>query len=170
MGKRGRILVVAVTGVLLLLSGSLCAYILVNRMSPVRSYESGASSSPQHVLIATQGSAFKQRLVATIVTRLETRRLYVKVIDVSGLGDIDAAKWQAIVLVHTWEIGKPPPVVSDFVARVAEPRKVIGITTSGSGREKLAGVDVISSASVLSNVPELTRQITTKLDARLARP
>jgi hypothetical protein len=70
------------------------------------------------------------------------------------------------VLVHSWEFGKPPRVVRDFVARLAAPDKVIDVTTSGSGREKLPGVDVISSASVMDKVPELVAQIRLRIDAR----
>jgi hypothetical protein len=169
-GKRHIVAVVVVAAVLLLLSGSLFGYFMVHGMATAQSYEKGLPSLPQHVLIATQGSTFKDRLVTAVVAQLEQRPAYVKVIDVGRLGDIDGGDWQAIVIVHSWEFGKPPAVVRDFVARLADPGKVIDVTTSGGGREKLPGVDVISSASVIDEVPQLAAQIYSKIDSRLASP
>jgi hypothetical protein len=170
-GRKSHKLVIIVIGLLLLLlSGSLYGYFRRHGMAPAASYEKGAPTLPQRVLVATQGSAFKDRLVSTLVAEIERRPAHVKVIDVAGLGSIDGAGWNAIVIVHTWEFGKPPRVVSDFVARLADPSRVIDITTSGSGREKLPGVDVISSASVIDDVPGMVAQISSKIDARLAKP
>jgi hypothetical protein len=170
MKKRTRILVVTGTGLLLLLSGSLCAYFLRNAQDAGPSYERGTPALPLHVLVAAQGSAFKDRLVTTLVGELERRPAYVKVIDVGALPGVDAASWQAIVIVHSWEFGKPPRVVSDFTVRLPDTGKVIDVTTSGGGREKLAGVDAISSASIMDEVPALVAQVSAKLDVRLSKP
>lgn len=164
--KKHLLVIIVVAALLLIVSGSLFGYLKRHAMATAQTYEKGAPSLPRHVLVATQGSPFKDRLVTALAAQLEQRPVYVKVIDVGGLGDIDGADWHAIVLVHSWEFGKPPRVVRDFVARLAAPDKVIDVTTSGSGREKLPGVDVISSASVVDEVPELVAQITLKIDAR----
>lgn len=168
MNKRKRLVVVGATGLLLLLSGSLCAYYLRDRATAVAGYERGSPALPQHVLIAAQGSDFKDRLVAALVERLERRPAYVKVIDVAALDGIDAASWQAIVIVHTWEFGRPPRAISDFTARQRDPGGIIAVTTSGSGREKPPGVDVVSSASVVDELPALVEEVATKIEARLA--
>jgi hypothetical protein len=166
--KPHKLLAVGVGALLLLLSGSLAGYFLRHGMSQAQAYEKGQPTLPLHVLVATQGSAFKDELVSALVAQLEQRPAYVKVIDIGSLGGIHEADWQAIVIIHTWQFGKPPRIVSDFVARLADPGQVIDITTSGSGREKLPGVDVISSASVIDDVPGMVAQISTRLDARLA--
>jgi hypothetical protein len=168
--KKSRLFILTVVAIVLLLSALAYGYLARHAMAPVAAYEKGALSSPVRVLIATQGSAFKDRLVATLVSQLEQRPAYVKVIDVAGLAGLNGDDWRAIVIVHSWEFGKPPRVVTDFVARLAAPGKIVDVTTSGSGREKLSGVDVISSASVLDEVPALVAQINAKLDVRLAQP
>jgi hypothetical protein len=168
--RKSRILFVIATAVaLLLVAGFAFSYLLQHGMKPSASYESGLPSLPHHVLIATQGSPYKDRLVDGLVTQQKARGSYVKVIDVSGLPGIRAGDWHAIVIVHTWEFGKPPRVVSDFVARLDQPDKVIDVATSGSGREKLAGVDAISSASVVDDVSALVMQIGAKIDALLPK-
>jgi hypothetical protein len=161
--------IIIVTVLLLVVSGSLFGYFRRHGMDKAQAYERGAPSLPAHVLVAAQGSAFKDRLVTTLAVQLEQRPAYVKVIDVGGLADVEAADWQAIVIVHSWEFGKPPRAVRDFVARSGTKEKIIDVTTSGSGREKFPGVDAISSASVMDEVPELVADIALKIDARLAR-
>jgi hypothetical protein len=170
MERRRKLVVFSVGTLLLLVSGTLGAYFLMHGMTQVRPYEKGAPILPHHILVATQGSAFKDRLVSTLAAQLERRPAYVKVIDVGRLADIDAADWNAIVIVHTWEIGKAPRSVTRFVARLAEPGRIIDVTTSGSGRERLPGVDVLSSASKMDEVPELVVQVIARIDARLAAP
>lgn len=161
-------IMILVAVALLLFTGFAYRYLSVHRMKPVQTYEKGLPSLPRHVLIATQGSAFKDQLVSSLVAHFEKRPAYVKVIDIAQLSGIMEGDWHAIVILHTWEIGKPPAVVKDFVARLAAPGKVVCITTSGSGREKLAGVDVISSASVIADVPAMLVEIGAKVDPMLA--
>lgn len=168
--KKHVLLTIVVSVVLLLVSAALGAYLLRSDAGPVQSLERGQPSLPVHVLIAAQRSTFKDGLVTALVARLEQRPAYVNVIDVAGLRDIDAADWQAIVIVHDWQFGSAPRVVSNFVARLPDPGKIIDVTTSGNGHAKLPGVDVISSASVVDDVPELVAQISSKIDARLTSP
>jgi hypothetical protein len=168
--KKSRVLVMIATAVaLLLVTGFAFSYLAQHGMKPSPSYESGVPSLPHHVLIATQGSPFKDRLVQGLVAQLAARATYVKVIDVTDLSGIQEKDWQAIVILHTWEIGKPPGAVSAFVARAAERDKIIDVTTSGSGREKLPGIDAMSSASVVDDVSALVMQIGTKVDVLLTK-
>ncbi len=161
------VLSVVVTTALLLVSASLSAYLLQREGGRAQTYERGLPTLPHHVLVATQTSTFKDRLVTALVMRLEQRPAYVKVIDVAGLRNVDAAQWQAIVIVHNWTFGSAPRVVSNFVAALPDKTRVIDVTTSSKGREKLPGVDVISSASVVDDVPAIVEQISAKIDARL---
>jgi hypothetical protein len=166
--KRRRFVVLGVGALLLMASGSLGAYFLRHAMVPMQSPEKGQLAL--RVLVAAQGSTFKDRLVATLVAQLKQRPAHVQIIDVDALASVDDAAWSVIVIVHTWEFGEPPQAVSEFVARLANPGKIIDATTSDSGEEKLPGVDVISSASVVDAVPELVARINAKIDARLAKP
>lgn len=165
--KRNRLLTILVTG-FLLASAALSSYVLRHHMGKVEPYEYGSASTPQHVLIATQGSPFKDRLVTELITLLAAKSVHVRVIDVADLASIDADQWQAIVILHTWEIGRAPHAVRAFLDQLAAADKIIDVTTSGSGRERLPGIDVISSASVMADVPALASQIGARIDARLA--
>jgi hypothetical protein len=122
------------------------------------------------VLIATQGSEFKDAVVAGLIERLKTRDAHVKIIDVSELPATNLSDWSAVVVIHTWEMRKPPTPVKAFIDRVGHNQKLIVLTTSGAGDFKMPGVDAISSASKMVDVPARVADISAKLDAILATP
>lgn len=167
---RRLLLVIALALLVLLVSGSIYGYYTRHGMRPVAEREIGSPTAPRRVLIATQGSLFKDRLVTSLVARVQGPDTYVRVIDIDTLGKLDAGDWQAIVLVHTWEFGNPPAAASDLVAAAADPRRILAVTTSGMGRQKLPGVDAISSASVVDDVPALVYELGARIDALLAPP
>ena len=139
-------------------------------MEVARSFEVAGSPSAPKVLIATQGSAFKNALTAGLVEHLKSRSAFVKVIDVTDLGAIQEADWNALVVIHTWEMRTPPVQVAAFVDRISGHDKLVVLTTSGAGDFKLEGVDAISSASrmedVTARVNELAGRVDAILDAR----
>lgn len=119
-----------------------------------------------HILIATQGSSFKDAVVAGLIKELEKQPLYINIIDVSALPAINGAEWQAMVLVNTCQSNKLQPDVATYLARATALEKVILVTTSGSGRwqpEHLS-VDSISSASRKARVQPLVTDIINRVN------
>jgi uncharacterized protein YneF (UPF0154 family) len=142
-------------------------YLSRHEMKPARALESGNPKATVRVLIATQGSAFKDAVVAQVMAQLASSQAFIKVVDISSLGDVSAANWSAVLVLHTWEFGKPPQMVRDFVARQSSVRNLVVLSTSGSGRERLAGVDAVSAASVDADVPARAAEVTRRLRAIL---
>jgi hypothetical protein len=138
-------------------------------MSIARAFEVNDPRSAPRILIATQGSEFKDAVVAAVVKRLRTRAAYVKVVDVSALASLDDAAWHAIVILHTWEMRKPPAPVQAFVDRARGSGKLVVLTTSGGGDFRIEGVDAISSASVVADAQSRSEEILARLDAILSR-
>lgn len=138
-------------------------------MSAARTYEVNDPRSSPRILIATQGSEFKDAVVTGVVEPLRARAAYVKVMDVSSLPGVDVGEWDAVALLHTWEMRKPPKEVRAFVDRVRGSGKLVVLTTSGAGDFKIDGVDAISSASVVADAPARAGDILAKLDAILDR-
>jgi hypothetical protein len=137
-------------------------------MRLARAFDAGAPTAAQRVLIATQGSLFKDALVSGIVNHLKSRPVYVSVIDVSGLPKIETSDWNAIVVIHTWEYSKPQADAKAFVDRLSDRGKIIVVTTSGSGAARMPGVDAISAASLMDEPPMQLATISQRLDALLA--
>ena len=138
-------------------------------MDVAKPFEAGDASAQQRVLIATQGSDFKNAVVDGVVAELKKQPVFVKVIDVSGLGAVDASKWQVIVVLHTWESWKPPAAVKAFVDRTPDRANVIALATSGGGGEKLEDVDAIASASKMTDVPTHVAALMARIEALLAK-
>jgi len=136
-------------------------------MGVARAFEVNDPHATPRVLIATQGSEFKNAVVAGVVEHLKARAAYIKVIDVSALPGIDEGEWNAIVLVHTWEMRKPPKEAKAFVEGVRGSGKLVVLTTSGAGDFRMDGVDAISSASVIADVPSRAAEVSARLDAIL---
>jgi len=136
-------------------------------MEPVATYEINDRNESQKILIATQGSEYKNDVVKDVVESLRGKTAYIKVIDVSLLQDVQPDQWNAIVVLHTWEIWKPEENARVFLKKYYSSEKIFVVTTSGSGEEKIEGVDAITGASILKDVPRHSRGIISWLELQL---
>jgi hypothetical protein len=128
----------------------------------------GAPGAPR-VLIATQGSAFKNSVTTGLVDHLRGKSATIKVIDISLLPDAREEDWNALVVIHTWEMGRPPAEVSAFIDRLRNRHLLVMVTTSGAGDIRMEGVDAISSASTIADVPAVVGELVRRVDVVLAR-
>lgn len=136
-------------------------------METARSFEISPQGAHSSLLIATQGSRYKEAVVAGIVSKLNNRPVHIKVIDVSGLPDIDENDWDAIVVMHNWENWKPQADAREFIQGVKDKEKLIVLSTSGAGDMKIEGVDAITSASDMTAVPDHVEKVMIRMDAHL---
>ena len=143
-------------------------YVNTYSMDEVKTYEIGDTSSPSKVLVATQGSAFKEHIVNGFTDKFN--KVYFKITDVDELSKNHKNNWDAIVILHTWEYGKPPKSVERFMQNNPSPNKCIVFTTSGKGTEKITGIDAISGASDMAKASLQIEEITRRLAAILFPP
>ncbi|MGB3480457.1 MAG: hypothetical protein WBB67_15015 [bacterium] len=146
-------------------------YLWMNRQGVIESSEIGNPELEHKVLIASQGSGFKNALVKGLSTNLEQRQIYIKILDVTALSEVSEQDWDAVVLIHSVEMSKLQPDVKAFLDRVHDLDKVILITTSGPGTWETDDydVDIITSASKKEELPGLTKDILRRLDVRLSK-
>lgn len=140
-------------------------YNLKYSMDPVESYTINSNTFENRLLLATQGSAFKDAVVAQIIDHYKNDSIFIQVVDVSSLEQIKPSDYSAIVILHTWEYDKAPKVVTNFVdsnRSVAD--KFIVLSTSGEGGNTLNGVDGIGGESIITDVPEYAMHVLTRLD------
>lgn len=117
------------------------------------------------LLIATQGSAFKNKITSHITDHYKKDSVYIKVIDVSHLPVIDPVNYKAIVIIHTWENWKPPKEVQSFIEKnILNQNKIVVLTTSGKGSFKIKEIDAITGESKIENAPFYSNLIIKKLD------
>ncbi|PWL40385.1 hypothetical protein DKG77_06095 [Flagellimonas aquimarina] len=123
------------------------------------------------LVIATQGSAFKDSITFGIINHFESDSLFIRIIDVSGLAKVNLDDYDAMVLMHTWENWKPPMAVGSFVdkLKIEQKNKIVVLTTSGEGSSKIEEIDAITGESILENVPAYTEKIISELE-QILRP
>lgn len=138
-------------------------YLATHSMKEAEPFEVNASTQPHHVLVATQGSTYKDTVIQLVIEKLREEPVYIKVVDVSALPGIREGDWTAMVILHTWEYSKPQSHARAFVDSVKSKEKLVVLTTSGEGSYTLNEVDGISSASQLSDASEKAEEITNRI-------
>lgn len=167
MKKFKKILLVFLSIVMALL-GFMLWYQNEFAMDNVQEYEVNSSRENSKLLLATQGSEFKNRITTAIVDYYKKESVYIKVVDVSALVDVDPGNYDALLIIHTWENWKPPSVVKSFMDRTIEYRdKMVVLTTSGEGSYKMEGVDAFTGESILDETPKYVGKIIKKLNPLL---
>ncbi|WP_291871022.1 hypothetical protein [Maribacter sp.] len=121
------------------------------------------------LLIATQGSDFKDEVTSRIVSHFKSDSIYIQVIDVEELHGINPKDFDALVIIHTWENWKPPVSVKSFINRTKiDKDKIVVLTTSGEGSYKMDDVDAIVGESILDEAPVVTVKIIERLNSLLS--
>jgi len=131
-------------------------------------FEITSQSSNQKLLIAKQSSPFKDSLVVGVLNRYKSALAVVEVIDIKALINTDVADFDVLLLIHRWEANAPPDIVQSFIDKNLESKnKMVILTTSWNGLEKMENVDAISGASIIKEVPVFTDQVIKRLDRLL---
>lgn len=160
-------ILIAIALVVVLLVVLFGIYLLAHRQGVIKTSEIVNPEARRTVLIASQGSKFKNALVDSIVGRLKSRPLAVKVVDVTTLHQEDEADYPAIVIIHTTEKWELQPDVKKFLDRARNHKKILLVTTSGQGDWKTGDydVDIVTSASRGSELRVLPGRISAWLDS-----
>ncbi len=120
---------------------------------------------PTKVLIASQGSKFKDSLVKRVLHHYKEDSIYFKVIDVYTLFTVPIDKWDVIVMINSWEYGSPPANVKKYIKKHPERLdKLIVLSTVGSSHITLKDVDVISGESIIEKLPNYTDVVVHRID------
>jgi hypothetical protein len=119
------------------------------------------------LLIATQGSDYKNAVLEGLIAAAKTRQMTLEVIDVSSLSTVNIEDWSAIVIIHTWENWQPQVNAIEFAQRHPNTDKIVFLSTSGQGNLKIPKVDAITSASLLTDVTKDVAEIVHRIDAVL---
>lgn len=127
-------------------------------MDKAEEYQINASSADYSLLIATQGSEYKNSVTESIVEALSPEGIYINVIDVHNLKNQDPNDYNGIVIIHTIEMYKAPKCATEFVAKT-DRSKIFALATSGDGEYKMENVDGITSASPILDSKKHASQI-----------
>lgn len=121
------------------------------------------------VLIANQGSEFKDVVVENLRDEMRESSISFTVQKLNTLGRAEPEEWDAVVILHAVKIGSINKNVERFFNRIDDYSKVIVCTTCGDKdmvSEKY-GIDSITAASKKEEVSTLTQQIEKRLQNML---
>lgn len=123
------------------------------------------------VLVASRNSEFKKALVDKLTGAIVAEGLAEKTVGVGDLKEIDAAVYDAVVVISTclaWGLDRD---VKAFLDRQKNHANIILVTTSGEGDwlpdKGEWDFDAISSASRLTSVDGIVRDVMGKIKRRL---
>jgi soluble P-type ATPase len=142
-------------------------YAAKHSMEEARAFEVNEPDKQYHVLVATQGSSFKDSVVTKVIVKLKDLPVHIKVIDVSRLPEIIESEWTALLILHTWENFAAQQDVEAFLHRATTKNKMVVVATSGSGDEMIEGIDGITSASKPEEVDATANEIVKRVLAIL---
>ncbi len=133
---------------------------------PIRKVNS--TSLNRKLLIISSESPFKDSITSGIIRFYDSTRVIVEVIDVRKLSNIDLVDFDAILIMHRWEAGAPSENLQLFMDENSDLKnKMVVLSTSWNGKEKMKNIDALSGASVLHEVPSFTTKIIKRLDGLL---
>lgn len=130
-------------------------------------FQIGSPQATQKILIATQGSEFKNDVVERVVALYENQDAYLRIIDVSTLETITLEQWDGIAILNTSLADNIDSDVKHFLKRAGKSDLILLITTSGGGDfvPPDLHVDGITTASRLTETELLARRIYQKFKA-----
>ncbi len=133
--------------------------------------ESPGMAGGHVVLVASRSSEFKKALVNKLGNALASARVTQRTIGVDDLKEIDAAEYDAVVVISTCIAWGLDPDVQVFLKRQKEHANIILVTTSGDGGwlpdTGSRDIDAISSASKMTNVDAVARDVMAGINSGL---
>ncbi|MCU0356413.1 MAG: hypothetical protein MUE95_02420 [Cyclobacteriaceae bacterium] len=154
---------------LLAVSGPLMFAFLMS-FTPIRlsSIVSDALPAEKRVLLVAQQTDYKKEVIQFLKDYYAGKSVYTEVLEFSKLNTVKESEWNAIVILQTWEDFDPQPEIISLVNKANPKDKVIVLTTSDTGEEKLSGVDAISSASMKMMASYAAEKIVARVDKLLS--
>lgn len=136
-------------------------------MNEATSYSVNTPEMSKSLLILTQGSNYKDAVTKKVVDYFSARDVFIQVRDIGRIPEVDMGEWTVVVIMHTWEIGKPPAVVQELVDKGIDPMKFVFMTTSGDNESHIEGLDGVTGASVLDNVNTKSKEVIDRINQRI---
>ena len=131
----------------------------LTEMEPVEAYQINPKATGKKVLIATQGSEYKDGLTQALINELKSKDAYIKVIDVTGLDQTTRKEWDTIIFMHAWEIGEPHESVANFIGDSFDQNTMFMITKADDDESYMEGIDGITGESSVANIENHTNEI-----------
>lgn len=142
-------------------------YVILYLPRKAESFEITKETPTANILIATQGSSFKDVLVKTLCDSLKRSSVNIKGIDVKDLAEVNEENWNKIVIINSFVI-RLNKNVERFIDHSSTPENLLLFVTSGGSDwqpQPQLKVDAITSASREVYIEDLVQLITAWTDS-----
>jgi len=166
MTRRTRMILIVVGAAIGLPILAFGIYLIVNIQGVIEPFEVNAPDCSRKVLVASQGSSYKDALLERLVDHVKGKDIYLKVVDTTTLDAEDPAKFDAVIMVAAIYAASIPGAARGFIEKVRHPEKVIPIVTSDSGDApgEAKDLDAITSASDVGTLDDDFAAILARLE------
>jgi menaquinone-dependent protoporphyrinogen IX oxidase len=124
------------------------------------------NGSPFILVIANEGSHFKDSIARILLRHYETEKVQVNVIPLSSLSDLKTTDYTALVILHSWYTWKPPPEVDRFIKKQRRCLdQIVVLTTSTEGSLQMDAVDAITGASKMKEAVIYANKIIERINS-----
>lgn len=132
------------------------------------SHKNPNPNNKYQLLIANEGSHFKDSVVSVLTQHYSSKPVNIKIIPLSALSQIEPKEYHAIVLLYSWYTWKPPPEVEGFVHKHHNClENIVSFSTSFYGNLKMKELDGITGASKMSDANGYAQKLIEKINPLL---
>jgi hypothetical protein len=167
-GKKGNIMTKKIKKNILLL-GPIVIFSIVFLMFIFLLSFKGIQKPNKSILIATEKSDYKNKLVDMLSEEFKKKGFYIKVIDVTyssiSIDSVIIYDWKTIIIINSIKAGRLNWYVENFIMNNNLDSKIILINTSDSGNAKTNhNIDAITTASNMNQTDTIKDLILDKVD------
>ena len=139
-------------------------YMMMYSQGVIEPFEAGEKASLEKILIASQGSDYKNMFVEKVIEKLKNDSLFIKVIDVTEIEKENIDDFKAVLIINSIEMYDMQENAKGFLSG-ANNKKVIMLATSGNGAmgPKDNSIDAITTASSLESIDEKVDEVINRL-------
>ncbi|MDA3837571.1 MAG: hypothetical protein PF574_01160 [Candidatus Delongbacteria bacterium] len=139
-------------------------YMMMYSQGVIEPFEAGEKASSEKVLIASQGSEYKNMFVKKIIEKLKNDSLFIKVIDVTEIEKENIDDFKAVLIINSIEMYDMQENAKGFLSS-GNIDKVIMVATSGNGSmgPKDNSIDAVTTASSIETIDQKVQEVIKKI-------
>lgn len=134
-------------------------------LDPVPAADFGSPDADDRVLIVSEASRYKERLLEALVEQLATPTTYIAVRSFDDFVALDAADYDGVLVINAGVGSEVRSQVVRWLDAQGSPDNVVVLTTQISDWTPNITVDSVTTASRNRNIPEVSRDLVARVRA-----
>ena len=134
-------------------------------LDPVPAADFGSPDADDRVLIVSEASRYKERLLEALVEQLATPTTYIAVRSFDDFAALDAADYDGVLVINAGVGSEVRSQVVRWLDAQGSPDNVVVLTTQISDWTPNITVDSVTTASRNRNIPEVSRDLVARVRA-----